>query len=273
VEGNDAPALLRAWGLTVDGPERRTFSGTVVFVRRGTERLVLKVPRPDGDEASAAPVLGHFDGRGAARLVAADGPAHLIERAMPGEPLTSLVLAGRDDEATAIVCAVAARLHDAGRPGFATPTVADWGEGFARYRAGGGSGIPQDLFDRAEQLFHGLAATQGTPTLLHGDLHHDNILRDAHRGWLAIDPKGVLGEPAYEFGALLRNPTEDPRHFADPAIVARRVAIIVNATGLDRARLLGWALAQAVLSSIWSWEDGEFDVRGLPTAQAVVSLL
>lgn len=140
--GDDVPALARAWGLTVEGPERRTFSGTVCFVRRGSEHFVLKLPRAEGDETNAPAVLGHFDGQGAVRLIAADGPAHLVERAMPGEPLTDLVLSGRDDEATAIVCAVAARLHGAGRPAFAVPIVADWGEGFARYRAGGGTGFP-----------------------------------------------------------------------------------------------------------------------------------
>jgi len=273
VPGDDVPALARAWGLTVEGPERRTFSGTVCFVRRGSEHFVLKLPRAEGDETNAPAVLGHFDGQGAVRLIAADGPAHLVERAMPGEPLTDLVLSGRDDEATAIVCAVAARLHGAGRPAFAVPIVADWGEGFARYRAGGGTGFPRDLLERAEHLFQDLAATQQSPVLLHGDLHHDNVLRDELRGWLAIDPKGVIGEPAYEFGALLRNPTEDPRRFADPNIIERRLAIIVNATGLDRARLVGWAFAQAMLSAVWSWEDGEADVRGLVTARAVASLL
>ena len=38
--------------------------------------------------------------------------------------------------------------------------------------------------------------------MLHGDLHHDNVLTADREPWLAIDPHGVLGDPekraAYE---------------------------------------------------------------------------
>jgi streptomycin 6-kinase len=90
-------------------------------------------------------------------------------------------------------------------------------------------------------MFAELAASQGPRCLLHGDLHQTNILWDEQRGWLAIDPKGVIGEPAYEFGAALRNP--------DVGLADRRIHIIAERTGLDRERVAGWAYAQAVLSA------------------------
>jgi streptomycin 6-kinase len=88
------------------------------------------------------------------------------------------------------------------------------------------------------------------PVLLHGDLHHWNILTSEREPWLALDPKGVVGEPGYEIGPLLLNPTLQPGH-----VLARRIDQLAEELGLDRERLLGWGLAHAVLSAWWSVED------------------
>lgn len=266
-------AAVRHWGLTPDGPVVRTPSGTVGFWRRRGAPVVLKVPKPGTDEALAHLALEHFGSAGAVAVLDHWDGATLLERALPGDALTDLVLAGRDGEASGILCDVAAALA---RPevlpaGF--PSIEHWGRGFARHRASGTAGIEPVLLDLAEGLFLELAASQAQPVLLHGDLHHDNILRDAARGWLAIDPKGVVGEPAYEMGAMLRNPTEDPARFADSDIVGRRAALICERLGFDRRRVLGWAFAQAVLSAVWSIEDGFDPGRGLATAQAIEPLL
>jgi streptomycin 6-kinase len=266
-------AALRRWRLTPEGPPVRTASGVVAMMRRGRERLVLKLPRAE-DEARAWRVLAHYGGEGAVRVLghARDG-ATLLERALPGNALTERVLAGDDDGATVVVCAVAKALHRAGLPRGRFARAEDWGRGFQRHRAAGRRGIGDGLLDRAEMMFAALVRSQGPRRLLHGDLHHDNILFDAARGWLAIDPKGVLGEPAYEFGALLRNPTEDPARFADPAIMERRARIIAGEAGCDSGRVLGWAFAQAVLAAVWSIEDGLDPARGLATAEAAVRLV
>ncbi len=129
------------------------------------------------------------------------------------------------------------------------------------------------LIDRAQRLYGELAASQGRRVLLHGDLHHYNILEDAGRGWLAIDPKGVVGEPAFEAGALLRNPLGELRLFADSAIIERRTAILCERLGLDRRRVLGWAFSQAVLSALWSIEDGGEPGQGVAMARACLPLL
>ena len=92
--------------------------------------------------------------------------------------------------------------------------------------------------------------------LLHGDLHHDNVLFDAQRGWFAVDPKGVIGELEYEVGAALRNPIERPVLFSRPSIIRRRVECFACELRLDATRVLSWAFAQAVLATIWLREDG-----------------
>ena len=109
--------------------------------------------------------------------------------------------------------------------------------------------------------------------MLHGDLHHDNIVFDEQRGWLAIDPKGLLGEREYEFGAMLRNPTAKPELFTDASVIHSRVDIISECLVLNKGRILAWAFAQGVLSAIWSIEDGQDPTGGLASAEAILPLL
>ena len=256
--------FLRLWALEFvarpPAPGGRTpypGSGDVAFVRRGGEDLVLKLAPAGTDEARSGEVLAHWDGRGAVRLLAQTAGAILIERARPGDDLSGLVRSGRDDEATLILCQVMAQLNRPAPAAGGFRTVADWGEGFGRNRAAGVSaGIDAAFIDRAEALFFRLCETQGPPILLHGDLQHYNIVRDTDRGWLAIDPKGVLGEPAYETGALLRNPIADPALCADAAIIERRARLISHRLGYDLDRVLGWCFAQWLLGVLWAIEDG-----------------
>jgi streptomycin 6-kinase len=187
--------------------------------------------------------------------------------------LTSLVVAGRDDEAMHQLTAVTLALHRSTHapPGF--PTVEEWGEGFVRYRRSGDGALSRVLVDRAAACFVALAESQTERRLLHGDLHHGNILWDDDRGWLAIDPKGVIGEAAYEFGAAMRNPTHDVSLFASSAIIDRRSRIIAEQTGIDQPLILQWAFAQAVLSAIWSIEDGVSPDHGVAAANAILTFL
>jgi streptomycin 6-kinase len=129
--------------------------------------------------------------------------------------------------------------------------------------------------DRALGLFGELLPSQGPPVVLHGDLHHFNILR-AGDGWRAIDPKGLVGDPAYDCAALLFNPWDSlPRGPQLPRTLARRIAILADTLGLDRERIHGWALAQSVLSAWWSYDDGAVSPevgRTLLIAEALATL-
>ncbi len=261
-----AQRLIRDLALTLERQILETPSGCVAFVRRRGAPMVLKVPRPDDDEANGAVVLRHYDGHGAVRVLDVMDGGMLLERLAPGEPLRALVRAGRDDAATAVICDVAAALHRSGPPTDGHPRIEDWGRGFGRYRRLRDRTVAGPLVDRAEAVFRDLAASQGGRRLLHGDLQHYNILRDEERGWVAIDPKGVLGEAAYEMGAALRNAMGGRGRCADPGTVDRRGGIRAERLALERARILGWAYAQAVLSAIWSVEAGDDPVVDLALA-------
>jgi streptomycin 6-kinase len=92
-------------------------------------------------------------------------------------------------------------------------------------------------------------------TVLHGDIHHGNVLDFGERGWLAIDPKGLLGERTFDFVNILRNP--DPEIALAPGRFARQVRLIAEFANVDRARLLGWTIALTGLSAAWFLEEGE----------------
>jgi len=265
-------AAMDRWRLAPDGPLVETRSGCIAFVRHGPDRRVLKMLSPGSDETIGVSALAHYKGIGAVNILDRTGRAMLLERIEPGHQLAEYVLAGNDDRATGILCDVMQALHRSGPPATTFPLVEAWGESFADYRRTNGP-LPSPLVERAEVLYRELCESQGPRVLLHGDLHHDNVLYDARRGWLAVDPKGVLGEPAYETGAALRNPTADVALFATPAIIDRRVRILCERLLLDRARVLGWCFAQAVLAAIWAVEDETEDERGVATAQATLPLL
>ena len=92
--------------------------------------------------------------------------------------------------------------------------------------------------------------SQGEHVLRHGDLHHWYILSATRRPWLALDPKGVIGEREYEIGALLRHPNLDHFNRLDlKRLQARRIDILAETLELDRQRMMGWGLAQAILSA------------------------
>ncbi|HEX2697620.1 MAG TPA: aminoglycoside phosphotransferase family protein [Anaerolineales bacterium] len=113
----------------------------------------------------------------------------------------------------------------------------------------GGTGpFPENIIMEVEGLLPCLFAESGTLRLIHGDLHHFNIL-SSERGWLAIDPKGIIGPAAYEVGPLLINPWGDIQKISQ--LAERRIAILSERLGFTRKSLRDWALCHSVLSAWW----------------------
>ncbi len=256
----ELPSLLdacrRRWGLTLAEPfGYPSLSFVAPAVRNDGSAAVLKVGFLLEELACESEALRRYDGRGAVRLLD-DWPergALLLERLVPGSDL-----AGVEDDVRAT--SIAARAMGAlWRPVAADhrfPTIAEWMGGLTDLRRhfGGGTGpLPVALVERAERIARELLANQSAPVVLHGDLQHHNILRAERAEWLAIDPKGVVGEPAYEVGAFLRNRLGDGPEAGRR--LARRVDQFADELAIDRARVHGWGLSQAVLSAWWSIED------------------
>jgi streptomycin 6-kinase len=239
-----------------------TESSVIAFGTRDKKAVVLKVVKQPGDEWLSGEILNAFDGQGVARVYEQVPGAVLLERLRPGNSLVDLTLNDRDEEATGILAdviqqmsACASSISPLELPQTCV-TVQDWARGFERYIATGDKQIRPDLVEAGQRVYLSLCAAQRRPILLHGDLQHYNVLFDSDRGWLAIDPKGVVGEIEYEVGAFMRNPFERPELFLSPAIIERRLKQLTRKLNLDFERALAWAFAQAVLSAIWSIEDG-----------------
>lgn len=264
--------LVRDWGVVVQDT-LETQSSFIAFGKRGDQSVVLKVIRRPGDEWRCGAVMAAFDGMGMARVYEYIEGAVLLERLNPGLQLAGAALDGRDEEATEILADVIDRMSrscessdEPSREKFkAFVSAQDWGKGFQRYLASGDRQIPARLVTQARQLYFDLCASQRSVRLLHGDLQHYNVLFDSDRGWLAIDPKGVVGEVEYEIGASLRNPYEKPELFASSETVERRLRCFEAKLKLNYDRALAWGFAQAVLSAIWSVEDGFAAPAGNPS--------
>lgn len=270
--------IARRWHLTVGPPlPDLSYNYVAPAVDEQGRELILKLAPPNKETITEIAALNHYGGRGSVRLYAADPAASalLLERLQPG---TMLVTVADDEEATRIAATVMDQLWRPAPVCHAYPTVADWGRGLQRLRgefAGGSGPLPERLVMLAESLFAELLVSQAAPVVLHGDLHHYNILQAERAPWLAIDPKGVVGEPVYETGALLRNPLPQVATWSDlPQIQARRGAVLAETLGFEQERIVAWGVAQAVLAAWWSYEEhGGKDTAMIACAEALATLL
>lgn len=258
------PALVaecaRRWSLRVGPPfPEPSHNWVAPALRADGAAAVLKLSFPvDPEFGSEALALRLFDGHGVAQLLELDRDlgALLLERCVPGLPLDAVE---DDAEATSIAAGVLRRLWRPAPEDGPIPAVSDPAGTLARLRErfeGGTGPLPGALVEEAEALLAWLVPSQSGPVLLHGDLHHGNILSARREPWLAVDPKGVVGERAYDAGVLLYNPTELLDVPRPGQILKRRIKQLSEELGLDVARVRGWGLSRAVLAACWSFEDG-----------------
>jgi streptomycin 6-kinase len=250
-------ALIR-WSLTKSTPVAETATSWIFRVEQnGRNFAALKILKPAGvaDERRGAALMSWYGGEGAATIFDTHGDTIFMEW-LDGAPLGDASRAGHDDEATIAIASVVTSLH---RPRVEPhPELTPLRERFqalfdtdvrvwpntARDLYARASGIAIKLFDRPSALVP-----------LHGDLHHDNVL-SSDRGWLAIDPKGLLGDPAYEVANVFINPERGDAIAADPRRIAARADILSQRLGYPRKRILGWAAAHAALSACWDLAAG-----------------
>ena len=177
----------RRWSIKVMTPfDSLSYNYVAPVFRTDGEDAVLKLGVPHHDFTTEMGALRHYDGVGMVRLLAGDINlgAMLLERLKPGTLLSGLA---DDEQATSIAAQVMRRLRSPPPPENPFPTVSDWASGLGRLRerfAGATGPFSATLVEKAEKLFSELIGAMGAPVLLHGDLHHGNILSaGANRGW------------------------------------------------------------------------------------------
>jgi streptomycin 6-kinase len=253
------PALLKEfserWTLTLEDPfQNLSYNLVIPGVDNKDNQVVLKLGPPGPELTSEIAALALFKGRGAVRLLAHDAErgALLLERILPGNPLHQL-----QDEASATQTAASLmrRLWREPPAQHSFPTLSRWFRSLQILSAET-TPIPGALIDRAKATFADLQAAAANPMIIHGDLHHENILYSDGTGWLAIDPKGVCGDPGYEVGTFMLNQLPgDASPLNLRGILTRRISIFAEALNIAAERLRGWAFCHAMLSAAWSLEE------------------
>ena len=291
------------WDLTNVEPVPTLSYNFVAFADRGDRSVVLKMGVPNRELLSEIEALRLFNGEGACQLIDVDevNSWMLLERLTPGEMLVTL----KDDEkATHIAAEVMQKIwrpldhitpskgHRSEVKGLDENTkdpspalgmtdtpkfipLSDWFDGLKKLRPmfdGGTGPLNENIVRRVEHWVSNAFAENHQPVLMHGDFHHYNVL-SSERGWLVIDPKGVLGPAGYEVGPLLMNPWEELLKMDSyQQLTRRRIDILHEHLGFERERILEWGLAHAVLSAWWGIEDHINDEYSIRFAEMIADL-
>tara|TARA_R110002020_G_scaffold50791_13_gene143731 strand:+ start:3910 stop:4761 length:852 start_codon:yes stop_codon:yes gene_type:complete len=261
-------AMIR-WSLTKSTPLAETGRSWIFRVEQnGRNFAVLKILKSAAavEERRGAQLLNWYDGEGAATVFDMHGDTIFMEW-LDGGTLGDAVRAGHDEQATIALCVLAASLH---RPRPDAPAgLLPLREHFAPLFATDARAWPhtaRDLFARASGIALKLFDRPSAQIPLHGDLQHDNIL-SSDRGWLAIDPRGLLGDPLYDLADAFRQPLDRPDLVKDAGRIHALADAFATRLGYNRKRLFGWAAAHSALSACQELASGNpiaVDLAALP---------
>jgi streptomycin 6-kinase len=247
--------LVEEWDLRVDGPGRHGEAALVIPVRTAENRAaVLKVgwPHEEADEEHLA--LRAWGGHGAVALLRADPhrSALLLER-LHVDDLTTLPV----NQACEVIAGLYAELHIPASPAFRTlSSLCDrWTPRLEAVRTH--TRLPRRYVERAIALTRELSEDPATDgRLIHTDFHYENVLASERRPWLAIDPKPLSGDPAYEIAPLLWNRWEEAVETGDVRRSIRdRFETVVALAGIDEERAKAWVIVRMLVNAMGEIED------------------
>jgi streptomycin 6-kinase len=256
----DAPTFPTRWKVSAPELIAETFSSRIWKVLRedGSPAIVKALKPFDdvADELRGEHYLAWRCGEGAVRLLGRDGHSMLLEYA--GETLLQQVLDEQSDNAaTEIAADVMAKLFSQGKDPF-PPELQPLRERFSSLFKKAATDRDSDhdsLYVEAAIIADRLLADPHDIRPLHGDLHHENILHGP-RGWLAIDPKGVLGDPGFDAANMFYNPLDRDELCLDPERTAHMAEVFARTLGQTPPAILDHAIAYGCLSASWHHEDG-----------------
>ena len=254
--------LAERWGLQLGAPfpRERTVSWVAPAGDVDGVPAVLKVGMPHREARTEAAGLRFFAGQGAVRLLRADEEVFALveERCLPGTDLWELPEAEGNQVAADLLRRLWRPARGTGPIEPLSDLAKEWQDQIPDLRRD----YPSDMVEIGVRLAEDLAGSQSSLVVLHGDFNPGNVLR-SQRGWLSIDCKPLVGEPAFELGQLLVNrlginPVWDPENPADwpfaPTVpvdeLARQVDDLAGRLGLERDRVVGWTVVKALA---WNW--------------------
>jgi streptomycin 6-kinase len=264
---------LQLWELSNPQPLAQTNTSDVYTVDFNGATVVLKILNETGitDEGGGAVALSCFNGNGAVRLLHHDNGVHLLEY-VGGTDLVSMVAEGNDEQATLIIGDVLNQLHSAytGTQPENLRTLRSWFRALFKQAEHDKQAGINSIYVRAAPVAEKLLANPQHETVLHGDIHHENIRHHEQRGWLAFDPKGLYGERTYDAANTLYNP-HIPELVQNEERLLRISKILADKMKIDHDRVLAFVYVYGALSASWSAEDdGEANIWGAVTIAEII---
>ena len=262
--------LAQEWGLEIGTPFAGGSASLVLAVaeKDGTP-AVLKIPCLDDENRAEADALLHYGGVGAVELYKYDSQtgAMLLERVMPG---ASLAENADEDEALGIACSLLRRLWRPPAPGhrflLVRHVAAQWADAIeAQIRHGGP--FPRSLMTHALNSAHALLKSTGPEVVVNRDAHLGNVLAAEREPWLLIDPKPLVGEPAFDAGYLVLERLGDSPLGSQAFALLEKAA---QALGVEQERVRQWVLVRAVENALWTLKVGASPQGYLAAATAVL---
>jgi streptomycin 6-kinase len=242
------------WQLRILDPFELSYNFVAPAIRKDGTQMVIKLAVPGEEFLTEVKALQLFKGNGMVQMLDVDKEKGILilERIRPGTNLASLE---NDEEATTFASQVMKKLWIPAPKYSNLPTMVHREKQLIQILMKHPQGIGPitgEWLQEAVETFHSLNELGNQPFLLHGDLHHYNILQDRHKSWIAIDPKGLIGDREYDVIQFLLNklPSE---HLT--TVIERRIDILVQELNLDKKRILLWGFAHTVLATCWSIED------------------
>ena len=249
------------WDLHVTAVANRIDAfGLSIPARRESDRVTLRIAYPDAFLADETAALRAWDGAGAVRVLEEDERgAQLRSSPTPG---TALSLERNEMRALRMVADALRELWITPPEGMQTlaAEVRTWGSSMPERFESVHQPFDEQLMRDAEVMFRSFGPSQMDAVLLHGDVRLDTFLLDGERA-VAIDPKPLAGEPAFDVAALLRDgPGELVR---DPAAgrqrLQGRLEQLTDLLDVRASRVRGWAFAVAIDTGLYAYETGDID--------------
>jgi streptomycin 6-kinase len=255
ISSNLIAELASHWSLSQIVPVANM---TCNYVARAVQNyqlpVVLKISTDAKAIANEAKALRYFEGSATIKLLSYQEKysALLLQQAIPGNTLKSLYPVHADFVNNCYATTVK-KLHANRAPGHhAFCHIKDWLKALDNISL---QQLPAHLVKKALASRNTLLTSLNREIILHGDLHHDNILQSGD-DWLMIDPKGVVGEIEFEVSAFdFISPTEFENHPAIKSLFESRVKQLSDTLNLNAQRVKDWVFVRLILFIAWHFED------------------
>lgn len=261
---------IKRWNLTHTMPAQNMSYNYILFAKQGNKDIVLKLcwDKPTFQREFYA--LQAYKSSNACVAVldrCLMRKALLLERIHPGLPLSEL-FPTHEQKCHEVFCNILPKLQAGSFDDKHFKPVETVLEKLFTHDYGFMSDAELDHIRNTATY---LLQTTTHKVLLHGDLHHDNIISSGD-SWLAIDPQGFIGDPNYDTGPFMRNPIEKVSDYdVFKETLSARADYLSKALGFDKKRIFAWSFVQAGLAACWDFEDHGKPDRWLPVFKVLSS--